>query len=570
MRKFSRSFTDKLRSLLSTAQKEDGPISSLNAAAKWIEQLPLGDALKAHTALLSEIRRSNEHLATPTKAHLEVLMLMDEKAQDLRETLVRQYLRNARMNRTVESQLWHEVYSLLWETARAYHAYILSLNESPNNSWLKPYLPVMTLRLLRTFRSLMKWRATRYLQLGDKIWLRLHNLYRLAEAEGFHMTALHAYPTDSQAATCEAEYLHCLMLQQAHAGTLYPRQLDIVDRWLAKWSAVFLAVSAYLDLNHHTFNIDLAMDRGPRRIRNAENEKTYRYWATKKLVAHLVELRDSLKDGAAPNELGLSEDVRPAEAMELLDHLVRQWSPLMGREQRRQPRQVTKKLVSVAHGLSDIIGCVRHGSGEEDAVYTPNLAYDEIVDVHVYGFVTARTRERAPQTTPVPKGLNGVETWVMQDESECGYGAVVETRQADWLRVGVLTAIQLDRDGTWALGVLRRLSRINDTESSVGIETIPDKVSVVMLYGKGRKVEGYSVDGLDAASLDLPVAALHLSSCDPRKICLIMDPADYQHRGVLEIRKLRKRQSIMLDYPSERGEGWIRVSADLLESPEAS
>jgi cyclic-di-GMP-binding protein len=570
MGKISSTFAEKLRSLLPAAPKEENPLSNPRSATRWLEQLPLGDALKAHAAILTEIRRFNEHLTEPTKAGLEALMLLDEKAQDLRDVLVRQYLRNARMTRIVESQLWHEVYNLLWETARSYHSLIRSFNQSSDTSWQQPLLPLMTLRLIRNFRLLMKWRSIRYLQLGDKIWFRLHNLYRVAEAGGFNTMPLHVYPTDSQATTCESEYLHCLMLQQAHAGTLYPRQLDLVDRWLGKWAPIFLSLSADLDLNLHTFNIDLSADRGPRRIRNADNEDTYRYWATKQLVAHLDELRESLKNGSAPSEIGLTEDVRTSEAIDLLNHLGRQWSPLMGREQRRQQRQPIKKLVEVAHGLPDIVTCIRHESGEEDGLYTPNLVYDEIVDVHVYGFVTARTKERAPLSSELPNVSGGIESWIMHDESECGYGAIVETKDKDWLRVGTLTAIQTNRDGVWNLGVLRRLSRVNDRESSVGIETFPEQAQAIMLYGKGRRSEGYSVDGIDTVGMDLPVAALQLTSCEPGKVCLIMDAADYQHKGLLEIRRLKERQPIQLGPPLERGEGWIRVNADLLKASGAT
>lgn len=567
MRKFSSTFADKLKNLLPMAQKDGDPITDLKFAAKWVEQLPIGDALKAHNAILTEIRRFNEYLTEPTKTRLEVLMLFDEKAQDLRDTLVRQYLRNPRMTRTVESQLWHEIYNLLWETARAYHAYILALNKSSASDWLEPFLPLLTLRLMRTFRMLLKWRAIRYLQPGEKLWSRLHNLYRVAESEGFHMEPLQVYPADSQAVTCESEYLHCLMLQQAHAGTLYPRQLDLADRWLGKWSPIFLSLSASLDANLHTFNIDLASDLGPRRIRNTDNGNTFRYWTTRKLVEHLGELHESLKDGTAPAHLGLSEDVRTSEAIELLDHLGRQWSPLMEREQRRQPRQPIKKLVDVAHGLSDIITCVRHEAGESDSVYSPDLVYEEIVDVHVYGFVTERTRERAPVITELPNVVGGIETWVMHDESECGYGAIVEMHDRDWLRVGVLTAVQANRDGKWVLGVIRRLSRINDRESSVGIETFPGKIGAILLYGKGRKPEGYSVNGVDAtAGIDLPISAMQLASDEPGKICFIMDPVNYQYNGIFELRKPDERQAVQLGQPIERGEGWIKVPANLISA----
>jgi len=566
MGKFSSTFKDKLRGLLFSEPAENGPFSSPRLATQWLEHLPVGDALKAHAAILREIRQFNEDLTVLSKARLEVLMLLDEKAQDLADTLVRQYLRNARMTRSMESHLWHEIYNFLWETARSYHAFVLSLHQPPANGWLMPHLPVLSLRLIRTFRLLMKWRTIRYQQLGDKLWLRLHNLYKVAEAEGFHQTPLHAYPTDSKATTCETEYLHCLMLQQAHAGTLNPRQLDLVDRWLGKWTPIFLSLSKHLDVNYHTFNVDLAADRGPRRMRNADNESSFRFWATIKLVAHLGELRESLKNGSAPSAIGLTEDVRTAEALDLLDHLGRQWSPLMGREQRRRPRLAIKKLVSLVHGLPDVITCLRHAAGESDGVYLPQLVYDETVDVQVYGFVTDRTRERTPQKSIVPSVAGSLDRWVMQNESECGYGAIVETNDRDWLRIGTLAAIQVNRDGVWVIGILRRLSRINERESAVGIETLPETPEVVMLYGKGRNSEGYSVNGIDTVGAELPVAAIRLSPREPGKTCLIMDPADYQHHRILEIRYQGERQTIRLNQPTERGEGWVRVVADLLES----
>jgi hypothetical protein len=154
----------------------------------------------------------------------------------------------------------------------------------------------------------------------------------------------------------------------------------------------------------------------------------------------------------------------------------------------------------------------------------------------------------------------------MQNESECGYGAIVETNDRDWLRIGTLAAIQVNRDGVWVMGILRRLSRINERESSVGLETLPETPEVVMLYGKGRQSEGYSVNGIDTVGAELPVAAIRLSPREPGKTCLIMDPADYQHHGVLEIHRQDKRQTVQLNHPVERGEGWVRVIVDLLET----
>ena len=107
------------------ANANDDPLASIKAATRWLENLPLGDAFKCQQAILDELKRFNENSTQYTKDRLAIFMLLDEKSRDLQDTLVRQYLRNPRMSRTVESQLWHAVYGLYWEIARGYHTFVL-------------------------------------------------------------------------------------------------------------------------------------------------------------------------------------------------------------------------------------------------------------------------------------------------------------------------------------------------------------------------------------------------------------------------------------------------------------
>ena len=96
-------------------------------------------------------------------------------------------------------------------------------------------VPLITLRAIRSFGQLLKWRAIRYLPAGKKLWLRLHNLYAAAETEGFHRQPQQAYAEEASDCSCETAYLHILMMSLANSGTLYPKQLDLIDRWLCGW-----------------------------------------------------------------------------------------------------------------------------------------------------------------------------------------------------------------------------------------------------------------------------------------------------------------------------------------------
>jgi len=136
-----------------------------------------------------------------------------------------------------------------------------------------------------------------------------------------------------------------------------------------------------------------------------------------------------------------------------------------------------KRMFDVAHGLSAIINRIK--VVEEPAGVSPygsGLSYNEADDVQVYGFITERTRERVShmQAPAVIPEFARCRKLVMHDESECGFGAIVESRDKDWLRVGALICLKPHETNLWQLGIVRRLSRVNDDSSSVGIETLAE------------------------------------------------------------------------------------------------
>ena len=195
-------FTAQLARLTPFGKRIDDPLTNMKTATRWVENLPSGDAFKCQQAILNELKRFNENSSQYTKDRLAIFMLLDEKSRDLQDTLVRQYLRNPRMSRPLESQLWHAVYGLYWEVARGYHTFLLHLARDASTVQQGGLIPLITLRAIRTFGQLLKWRAIRYLPAGEKLWLRLHNLYRIAESEGFHRQPLRTYAEDASECCC--------------------------------------------------------------------------------------------------------------------------------------------------------------------------------------------------------------------------------------------------------------------------------------------------------------------------------------------------------------------------------
>jgi hypothetical protein len=552
------SLADKLSTqlarLASFGKESDDSLASIKATTLWLENLPLGDPLKSQQAISGELKRLNENPKQSTKAHLAVFMLLDEKSRDLQDTLKRQYLRNPRMSRPAESRLWHAVYGLYVEVAMGYHSFIPQLDDrAAGNGQRDEWIPLFTLRAIRTLGQLLKWRAVRYLPSNHKIWGRLHNLYRIAESRGFHRQPLRAYAEDTSDDSCETAYLHVLMLNQANSGTLYPRQLDLVDNWLYGWHSM-LQLDDRLDARIHNFVVDLSADHGPRRVRKPDIKKPLRFWSTAVLLQRLQDIQAALKTGSAPEQLGLTENARAAESIELLDHLLQHWSRLANREQRRAPRASVKHLIEVTHGLSAIVEQIK--AAETQAPDSPGdarLSQSEADDVRVYGFVTERTREQILQSkAQAALDSPDIERWVMQDESECGYGAIVESSDRDWVRIGALIGVKPHGIGEWRLGIVRRLSRINDNTSSVGIETMMAPPSVAMLSNTASPNPG-------ASQMH---SSLWLAGDDNQPESLWIDPLHYKPQGIFRIHGVPGREQVAMGSSIERSEGWMRVAIE--------
>lgn len=550
--------TSRLARLAPFGKPAADPLASGKAAARWVDDLPMGDPFRSQQAILGALRRFNENSTPPTKDRLVVLMLLDERSRDLQDTLVRQYLRNPRMSSAWENQLWRAVYGLYWEVARGYYSAVVQLAGAARTALQPDALPLVTLRAIDAIGRLLKWRAIRYLPAGRRLWARLHKLYRAAESRGFHRQPQPACADETAGRTCEAAYLHILMLGLANSGTLYPRQLDLIDTWLGKWRGM-LSLGRGTPPSRHAFAVDLSADHGGRRLRRTEAGKPFRFWTTTDLLGELQGLHVALRDGCLPAELGLANAARPAEILELLEHLQRQWSSLDSREQRRAPRESIKRLVDVVHGLDAVIRQVKTADAQAgDPRGEPGLDSSVIDDLQVYGFVTERTLERSQLARQQPMPDTVCERWVMQDESEHGYGAIVESGDKDWLRVGTLIGLRLHDAHAWKIGIVRRQVRLGESAYSLGIETFAAAPTLTVLYD--TTPASYTVNGLDNSRAGQPHAGLWLTG--PAGGSVIIDPAGYMPGRVFEIRGAGEPAFIALGGPIERSEGWVRVATE--------
>ena len=155
--------------------------------------------------------------------------------------------------------------------------------------------------------------------------------------------------------------------------------------------------------------------------------------------------------GALPSDLGLGAGDEPQAALEVLRHLHLYWSPQA--PERKTQRHAVKSRLSVVYGYESVVAVL----GGSDS-----LDFDN----------------------------RNAESWIVENVSAGGFGAMVPQLKGDWLRVGALLALQPEGGSNWVLGIVRRVNKVTGQQAHVGIETL----------SKTPMLSKFSVSGARSAS----------------------------------------------------------------------
>jgi hypothetical protein len=86
--------------------------------------------------------------------------------------------------------------------------------------------------------------------------------------------------------------------------------------------------------------------------------------------------------------------------------------------------------------------------------------------------------------------VSGAESWVVENVSENGYGALVPATTTDWIRVDELIGVQQAGASEWSLALVRRVVRDEQRQYHVGIEIISRAVRLVHItFATAREPE---------------------------------------------------------------------------------
>ena len=558
-----------LKFLSTLGRKPIPPLTNLHSITRWVDELPMGDAVVTIEAVVKQIQDYCDQGGPTTKERVAVLNVLDQSAQEALEMLRDQYLQNPRMSRMMESRLWNTVMLYYQEILRAYHGHLMEYIGNPTGSRIGPSIPLLTVRAVRYFALDAKWSYYRYTEPNPKLWKRLHNLYHFAEYEEFERQPLKLYEEAGETSVADL-YLQALMLETLNTGSLAPRQLYLIERWLPML-VKDISIEREFKPTQHTFFLDLDENRGAHRVRRVTPKENMRFWDTYGLKEKLDQLRAQLTAGALPARLGLTEDCKLPVCLELLERISYFWAPTgIKRVQRAFERKRMMKSIEVVRGLNDIclnvradnVPAARAASTSE----TADISYAEMVDVHLYGFVTQRTQVKLGQVQEEKvEHVIAHERWVMENESEGGYGANIKDQADDWVRLGKLVGLKPEKKGHWNVGVIRRMRRIDQNQQYVGIEVIAERPMSLLLRADKSEHRPLSIEGIDAVGFVPPISALYLKAAQADHLdTFIVQSAEYAKGRELWFNAQGFTYHIGLKQAVERGDDWLRASFDVL------
>ena len=537
------------------------PFENANSAAKWLKSLHAEDAqhrVQAFVDLVPDVLDSGP----PGSGFADALLHLTKALQDAERFLKEHYVLNPRMPKAMEEALWSSVVGY----ADAQHTLALQLLRAPVYNTLPPATQAaVSVLILQSLITVAKWHYFRLQPLPGPFWMAAHESLLAATGRGAEDLAVPTGGADSAAGdptTCADEYVHLLLLSTISTTGFGVRQLDWVDEWLQVWSKA-VPLDSQFSPTGHQYGVALDEPAGPIRIEQELDSKNARYMGTASLLAMVDNVMNTLRSGGDATRLGLPESIRQPGATELLTQLKLYWSNQPNQHRRTSERHEVNKLLDVGVGYDNVSALVKADNIERREANQSDLNFNEMIDMRLYGFVSAHTRAKQAAAVKLAqaeaKANAHFETWLVQNESEGGFGAVLPySRQGDDLRPGSLLTVRVSEQDNWHLAVLRRLHQLDNGHLYAGLQvlgldplfgTFSDAVQNMPHSGRSGVI---TVD----VRVSKPVVYVMLGMQQHLSRSVLIRTEDYATGKQLNVQFDDRMLSLTLERVIERGLGW--------------
>jgi len=419
--------------------KVDHPMSDARRAREIVEGLPTNDPAKALEEIGEWLGSINQTADFKLNQRFENIDLLDGAARNHLRKLSQDYLSMPRQMKFQENRLWNAIFGVWRQLGDGYLQCVRQYDDGlVGITLIRKSLPLIVARAIRALTFQLKWRLLRYGPVERRIWSELAQVYAIAEQRGFADGAIALYPGARGESTVKREFLAAMMLSASVPEGLPPLRQDIAERMAAQLAAAFRIANGPDGCTHY---VDLASP-GPavRLFKGVASKDSLRYFGAGTALADLNQLIGKIQEaGVAPQGVSFGDSYGKDDLVGTFRHLAQYWSdqpPARASERRPSAGRLT-----VVPGLKDIYKAL-------------DPSDDDTLDFSL--------------SQPAGAG----ESWIVEDVSDGGYGAVIPTVKSDWIRVGALVGLQSAASRYWGIGLIRRIKRDEQQQRHVGIQVL--------------------------------------------------------------------------------------------------
>ena len=415
-------------------QKMDHPLTDPRVLRRAIDEIPGDNAFKALDQIVGWLESLQGVPDFPADRLYDAVSRLHDAAQPHLKRLSRDYLHSPRLSRSEEKCLWTISHGFWIMLAVSYERCLPTVDPKKSGAQLRQMLPALCARLIAALGNVLKWEQFHYVTSTGNLWQRLGAALQLAERVGASGRAVQSDETASGVGSPQLEFAKVVAFHAATVENLLPLQIELAERLIAHFSPGFV-LSAAVERDS-VYWVDLAHGGPPTRLarKPPHAEATQRFFKPAKAHAAIVKLIHDLENGLdVPGNIIPGGLYDAQTLLPVLRHLSAYLAPVP--PQRRNRRYSVKQRVLVVHGLNDV-----------------RLVFS--------GYF------------PGPGIQLPIESWVVEDVSRGGFGAVLNSIPGEWLKVGALIAMQPEGGATWQLGIVRRCHRLGESDAQIGIEML--------------------------------------------------------------------------------------------------
>jgi hypothetical protein len=414
------------------AEEFNHPLADPRHARALVAELPAYDYLKALDEITGWLETVSHARELKLDRLFEVADLLDGAAASHHKRLVREYLATSRTRKFQEVKLWTRGFDFASALSGVYFSCVQQYRRrASGSSAVRKHVPLIIARALRALRLQLKWTMLRYGPFESRLWQSVGEIYGYAEASGITDVDLPIYADSKSSGTIRQEYLKILMLCSSGADVLPPLRQELAERVVSYFAPLFEVEKTHFP--GALWCVDPAGKRPPARIDGEPAAPAgASYFGPGDAPVRIAKLIAVIaRTSVVPASLNLGPHCSPEMVISLLRHLAAYWTdtaPL-----RAYPRRPTSARINVVPG------------------YTALLDELERDEVNALNFTAS-----------------AIESWIVENVSEDGYGALVPASRTDWIRVGEMVGVQLDGSKRWGVGLIRRV--IRDEQQQVHVE----------------------------------------------------------------------------------------------------